>query len=98
MPAGTAGGALTVWCHVVMIVFLTTGIFFPGTLNNIMLLGMVGCMVLSARLTGLTKQDYRRTEMDLAAAKPVSPGARRPAWRPPNDADMYVAAGDLEEE
>jgi MFS family permease len=98
VPAGTAGGALTVWCHAVMIIFLTTGIFFPGTLNNVMLLGMVGCMVLSALLTGLTKQDYRRTEMDLAAAGVVSPGARRPAWRPAYDADMYVAAGDPEEE
>ena len=69
VPAGTAGGALTVWCHAVMIMFLTTGILYPQTLKNVMLMGMVVCMLLSAALIGLTKQNYDRTDMDFKALK-----------------------------
>ena len=61
MLPGTAGGMLTMWVHLVMIVFLSVP---PHILDNTMMMGMAVTMVLSGCLIVFVREQYKRSDLD----------------------------------
>jgi hypothetical protein len=62
IPPGTIGVVLTVWVHLVMILFLSVP---SSIINKVTMMAMAVAMALCGWFVALVKEQYRRRDVDV---------------------------------